>query len=157
MLLLGSDVALGFYALTKNSKHGLRTATQGNYVYADTPEVIFYHDMNSEAQKKAISALKHQSAAVFTDVVTYEPWHDIECMYFFCDDDRALPLLVQRQMAQMLGPCAATFHSVASHSPFLSQVGDVVKGLEYAADQGQQRVRAGGKLHLPKNPTKLQN
>ncbi|KAH7022209.1 Alpha/beta hydrolase fold-1 [Ilyonectria destructans] len=115
---------------------------QENYVYPDTPEVIFYHDMDSEAQKKAISALKHQSAAVFTDTVTYEPWQDIECMYFFCNEDKALPLPVQSQMAELLGPNAAKFHTVASHSPFLSQVGDVVKGLEHAAEEGQRRATA---------------
>lgn len=98
--------------------------------------------MDSEAQKKAISALKHQSAAVFTDTVTYEPWQDIECMYFFCDEDKALPLPVQSQMAELLGPNAAKFHTVASHSPFLSQVGDVVKGLEHAAEEGQRRATA---------------
>ncbi|KPM38722.1 hypothetical protein AK830_g7844 [Neonectria ditissima] len=115
---------------------------QGNYVYADTPEVVFYHDMSPEAQKKEISALKHQSAAVFTDVVTYEPWVDIECMYFFCDENKALPLSVQRQMAELLGPNAPTFHSKSSHSPFLSRVDDVVKGIENAAEHGQEREKS---------------
>ncbi|KAH6876380.1 Alpha/beta hydrolase fold-1 [Thelonectria olida] len=114
---------------------------QGEYVHPDTPEVVFYHDMDAGAQKKAIGALKHQSAPVFTDAVTYEPWQDIECMYFFCDEDKALPLPVQSQMAQLLGPKAVTFHTAASHSPFLSQVDDVVQGLEYAAKEGQERAR----------------
>ncbi|KAM5344445.1 hypothetical protein ACJ41O_012981 [Fusarium nematophilum] len=115
---------------------------QGNYVYADTPEDIFYHDVDAEGQKRAIGALKHQSARVFTDGVNYEPWHDIECMYFFCDEDKGLPLPVQDQMAGLLGPNAPKFHSKTSHSPFLSKVDDVVKGVEYAAEEGKARAKA---------------
>ncbi|KAH7136936.1 Alpha/beta hydrolase fold-1 [Dactylonectria estremocensis] len=112
---------------------------EGNYVHADTPEVIFYHDMEPEAQKKAIATIKHQSAKVFTDAVTYEPWHDIEAMFFYCDADQALPLPVQQGMAALLGPNAASFHSNAGHSPFLSQAQHVVDGLEYAAKVGQEK------------------
>lgn len=115
---------------------------KGNYVHADTPEVVFYHDLEPEAQKKAIVALKHQSASVFTDAVTYEPWHDIDSMFFFCDADQALPLPVQQGMAALLGPNAASFHSKASHSPFLSQAQEVVDGLEYAAKVGQEKIKA---------------
>ncbi|KAF4981772.1 hypothetical protein FZEAL_2494 [Fusarium zealandicum] len=113
---------------------------QGNYVYADKAEEICYHDVDAEGQKQALARIKHQSAAVFTDAVTYEPWHDMECMFFFCDDDKAVPLPVQTQMAAALGPNAITFHTKASHSPFLSQVDDVVKGLEYAAEVGKERA-----------------
>ncbi|KAF2845689.1 alpha/beta-hydrolase [Plenodomus tracheiphilus IPT5] len=111
----------------------------GEYGYAATPEVVFYHDLNEEAQKTAIAKLKHQSARVFTDEVTYEPWHDILSMYFFCEGDKALPLPVQQQMAQMLGADTPTFKSVGSHSPFLSQPQEVVEGLEYAAKVGQSK------------------
>lgn len=97
--------------------------------------------MDSTAKKRAIRALKHQSARVFTDKVTHEPWHDIECMYFFCDEDRALPLPVQNQMAELMGPKALKFHTLGSHSPFLSKVEDVVEGLEYAAKEGLRRAR----------------
>ncbi|KAF7555887.1 hypothetical protein G7Z17_g1828 [Cylindrodendrum hubeiense] len=114
----------------------------GDYVHADTPEVVFYHDLEPEDQKNAVAALKHQSAPVFTDGVTYEPWHDIDSMFFFCDADQALPLQVQQGMAAMLGPDAASFHTKGSHSPFLSQVQEVVDGLEYAAKVGQEKIRA---------------
>lgn len=100
---------------------------------------MFYNDLSDEAQKTAISKIKHQSARIFTDEVTYEPWHEIESMYFFCKADQALPLPIQQQMAQMLGPDAPTFTSVGSHSPFLSQPQEVADGLEYAAKVGQGR------------------
>ncbi|KAF4120863.1 hypothetical protein GMORB2_2349 [Geosmithia morbida] len=112
----------------------------GEYVYADTPEKIFYHDVQPETQKKVLSALKHQSRRVFTDVVTYEPWHDIDCLYFFCDDDQALPLPIQQGLALSLGPNAPSFHVKASHSPFLSKPQEVAEGLEYAAKVGLDKI-----------------
>jgi methenyltetrahydromethanopterin cyclohydrolase len=54
-------------------------------------------------------------------------------MYFFCETDKAIPLPIQQQMAQMLGAAVPTFTSDASHSPFLSQPQKVVEGLEYDA------------------------
>lgn len=116
--------------------------TKGDYVYADTPEKIFYHDVEPAAQKKALDALKHQSGRVFTDTVTYEPWHDIDCFYFFCDSDQALALPIQQHMASLLGLDAASFHSQGSHSPFLSQPQEVVEGLEYAAKVGLEKTSA---------------
>jgi hypothetical protein len=112
---------------------------QGDRVYAGTPEIIFYHDLNEEAQKTAIAKLKHHSERAFTQEVTYEPWHEIPCMYFFCENDKAILLPAQQQIAQMLGADAATFTSVASHSPFLSRPQEVVKGVEYAAKVGQSK------------------
>ncbi|KAL5586424.1 hypothetical protein FOBRF1_016294 [Fusarium oxysporum] len=113
---------------------------QGDYVYADTPEEVFYHDLGGEALDSAMKTLKHQSGRVFTDTVTYEPWHDIETMYFFCDEDKALFPVVQEQMAGMLGPNAVQFHSKASHSVFLSKVDETVKGVELAAEEGRKRA-----------------
>ncbi|KAH7195663.1 Alpha/beta hydrolase fold-1 [Fusarium oxysporum] len=113
---------------------------KGDYVYADTPEEVFYHDLSGEALDSAMKTLKHQSGRVFTDTVTYEPWHDIETMYFFCDEDKALFPVVQEQMAGMLGPNAVQFHSKASHSVFLSKVDETVKGVELAAEEGRKRA-----------------
>ncbi|KAF9873852.1 hypothetical protein CkaCkLH20_08586 [Colletotrichum karsti] len=115
---------------------------QGQYVHALTPEEIFYHDVEPEACKKAISLLEHQSAAVFDDEVTHEPWHEIDSMYFFCTEDKAIPLAIQEGMAAQLGPNGFTYSCKASHSPFLSVPNEVAEGLEHAAKVGQERVRA---------------
>ncbi|EUC40445.1 hypothetical protein COCMIDRAFT_108796 [Bipolaris oryzae ATCC 44560] len=109
----------------------------GDYCYATTPEIVFYHDVDDGPRRSAIERLKRQSARIFTDEVTYEPWHEILSMYFFCENDKALPLPIQQQMAQTLGQDAPTFKSVGSHSPFLSQPQEVIEGLEYAAQLGQ--------------------
>ena len=105
---------------------------KGEYSYAATPEKVFYHDLDSEGQKTAISKLQHQSARIFTDRVLYEPWHDMLCTYLYCEADQALFLPIQQHLAQSLGTNAMTFTSVGSHSPFLSQPQEIVEGVEYA-------------------------
>ncbi|KAF5025651.1 hypothetical protein F66182_2257 [Fusarium sp. NRRL 66182] len=112
----------------------------GDYVYAETPETVFYHDVEAETQKKAIDALKHQSRRVYVDPAEYEPWHDIPCFFIFCDDDKAIALAIQQHMASMLGPNAASFHIPASHSPFLSRPQDVIEGLELAVKDGLEKT-----------------
>ncbi|KAF5000515.1 hypothetical protein FGRMN_1682 [Fusarium graminum] len=135
------NIQVGKVLDKKNEMEHKVNHMQGDYVYADTPEKIFYHDLSDEALQRSLQTLKHQSARVFTDTVTYEPWHDIECMYFFCDEDKALIPAVQEQMAGMLGPRALHYHAKASHSVFLSQVDETVKGLECAAAEGERRAR----------------
>lgn len=92
-------------------------------------------------QKTAIANLRHQSAQVFRDQVTYEPWHDVQCMYFFCDEDRALLPPVQTQLAAALGERAITFTAKGrSHSPFLSAPDEVVEGLLYGVAEAEKRA-----------------
>ncbi|KAF5262503.1 hypothetical protein FOXYS1_6772 [Fusarium oxysporum] len=109
---------------------------EGDYVYAETPDNIFYHDVDPETQTKAIAALKHQSRRVYTDNVEYEPWHDVPCFFIFCDEDRAIPLAIQENLASTLGSDAGSFHIKSSHSPFLSLPKETVEGLEKAAQDG---------------------
>lgn len=106
------------------------------------PEDIMYHDVDPELHKKLMSELKHQSAPVFSSPVTYEPWNDIECAYYFCEDDQALPIMYQENLAQNLPASALKFRSKASHSPFLSMPQEVVKALVEAARVGQERSSA---------------
>lgn len=107
---------------------------------AENPAEVFYHDVPADLKAKSISKLKHQSAAVFRDVVTYQPWEDMECMYFYCEDDRALPLAIQQQLASALGENAITHTCKASHSPFLSEPDVVVEGLLHGASEVQKRL-----------------
>ncbi|KAL6408307.1 hypothetical protein AUP68_08163 [Ilyonectria robusta] len=72
---------------------------QGSFVHTVTPEDVFYHDVPPSMGKKFIGLLRPEPLKIFEDKITYEPWHDIECAYICCDDDRAIPLLVQEEMA----------------------------------------------------------
>lgn len=109
-------------------------------MYARTPEEIFYHDVDEEIKKGAVSRLQHQSAQVFRDEATYQAWEDIESMYFFCDDDRALLPFIQKQMAPMFGANAITWATKGSHSPFLAEPDNVVEGLLHGAKEAQKRI-----------------
>ncbi|KAF4957359.1 hypothetical protein FSARC_11321 [Fusarium sarcochroum] len=113
---------------------------EGDYVYVEGPEKVFYHDVEAETQKKAIAALKHQTRRVYIDVAEYEPWHDIPCFFFYCDEDQALPPPIQQNLASLLGPDAGSYHVSASHSPFLSRPKKVVEGLEYAVKVGLEKI-----------------
>ncbi|KAF4445657.1 hypothetical protein F53441_10606 [Fusarium austroafricanum] len=112
---------------------------EGDYVYADTPENVFYHDVDTELQAKSIAALKHQSRRVYVDPVQYEPWHEIPCFFIYCDEDRAIPLAIQENLAKLLGPNSGSFHIKASHSPFLSLPKETVEGLELAVKDGLEK------------------
>ncbi|KAH8175185.1 alpha/beta hydrolase family protein [Sarocladium implicatum] len=112
---------------------------EGNYVYPDTPEEIFYGDLTPEAQQKAIADLSWQSAPVFESPSTYEPWNDIPSSYLVTDDDKAIVPPAQEGMVSLLGPDAYVEHVNSSHSPFLSHP-DVV------ADFIRKSARLGAKL-----------
>jgi hypothetical protein len=64
----------------------------------------------------------------------------MECMYFFCEEDRALLHPIQKQLAGMLGENAITYSLNASHSPFLSAPDKVVEGLLHGATEVQKRL-----------------
>ncbi|KAH6659019.1 Alpha/beta hydrolase fold-1 [Truncatella angustata] len=115
---------------------------QSGYVTIDNPEEVMYHDVEPELRKKLVSELKHQSAPVFSGTVTYEPWLDIECMYYFSEDDKALPIMYQEKLAQNLPSETLRYRSKTSHSPFLSKPREVAKALVEAAKIGQERTLA---------------
>ncbi|KAG8163935.1 hypothetical protein KVR01_005853 [Diaporthe batatas] len=113
---------------------------QGDRVYARTPEEIFYHDVPEDLTKAAVAKLQHQSGQVFRDEATYQAWEDIESMYFFCEDDRALLPAIQKQMAPMFGANGITWSTKGSHSPFLAEPDNVVEGLLHGAKEVQKRI-----------------
>ncbi|KAK8081123.1 hypothetical protein PG997_008941 [Apiospora hydei] len=102
----------------------------------------FYHDCAPEVQEQAVANLCLQSKQVFLDSVGYEPWNDgVECAFYFCDQDKALPPPIQVQLAAQLGPDAVTYHANTSHSPFLSEVDEVCTFPANATKIGQERAR----------------
>lgn len=101
---------------------------------------IFYHDVPADLQKEAVANLKHQSAAVFSDQVTYQPWEDMDCMYMYCDEDKALVPAVQKMLAPQLGENAISWTCKGSHSPFLSEPDNVVEGLIHGAQEISRKL-----------------
>lgn len=94
--------------------------------------------MSPEEQQKAIAKLQPQPQKSFNEPAVHEPWHEMPSMFLFCDQDQALPLAVQENLAKNLVD-PVTYHVDGSHSAFLSVPEQVIDGLELALKEGQQR------------------
>ncbi|CEO59973.1 hypothetical protein PMG11_04620 [Penicillium brasilianum] len=111
---------------------------QGDYCRAEEAAEICYNDLSLREQEKWSSRIVHTSRAVFEERVAHEPWHDLPCMYLFCEDDKAIPLAVQESMASLLGDYSQ-FRCPSSHSPFLSMPDKVAEACELAAKIGCEK------------------
>lgn len=108
------------------------------YCYSSQGETVFYSDLAPTEQKKWIAMLKPHPTKSFLEPATYEPWHDLPCMYLFCVEDQGLPLAVQQAFAETLGN-PTTYHASGSHSAFLSVPDQVVDALKVALNTGRER------------------
>lgn len=85
---------------------------------------IFYGDVDADAAESASARLGLQSVASFADELTGAGWHEIPSTYVLCEQDRAIPPVMQEPMSQH----ADNVHRLdASHSPFLSVPDQVAK------------------------------
>lgn len=115
---------------------------QGDYVRIDLDAArhAFYHDIPLDEQDKLIAILKHSSFGTWKEPCMYEPWHDMPCVYFACEDDQAMVLSKQETMAARLGGDIAPFYLKASHSPFVSVPDKMVEGFEYAIKSAREKM-----------------
>ncbi|KAJ5113306.1 hypothetical protein N7456_001840 [Penicillium angulare] len=112
----------------------------GDYCHAEDAADVCYNDLSVDDQKKWGSKITHTSRFVFEDPVAHEPWHDLPCMYLFCEEDQALPLAIQESMATLLGDYSE-YRCPSSHSPFLSMPDKVAEASELAAKIGHEKSR----------------
>jgi hypothetical protein len=98
----------------------------------------FYHD-TADPQNWAAQLTKHPKAAQHT-AVSHEAFREVPVTYLLCEQDKALPLEVQRMMAgriQKAGVENVSLEScTASHSPFLSMPEIVLEVVMRAAKAG---------------------
>ncbi|KAL4773247.1 hypothetical protein BDW60DRAFT_206539 [Aspergillus nidulans var. acristatus] len=116
----------------------MRFKNDDGYVYTSNESTVFHNDLTLEGQQKRIALLKPQPPASLTEPALYEPWHDIPCMYLFCDKDLGIPLAAHEAFAERLGTPVA-FHINASHSPFLSQPGQAIEDIRLALKAGREQ------------------
>jgi pimeloyl-ACP methyl ester carboxylesterase len=105
----------------------------------------FYGDCPEEDAAFARSRLVAQSPAPFATPVqtTTERWGAIPRFYIEGARDRAITLLLQREM-QKHSPCRQTFSIVTDHSPFFSakeELADIFLRIGSAAGSGRDSVR----------------
>ncbi len=105
----------------------------------------FYGDCAEEDVALAQSRLVAQSPAPFATAVqtTAERWGRIPRYYIECARDRAITLMLQREM-QKHSPCRQTFAIATDHSPFFSakeELADIFLQIGSAAGRGRDGAR----------------
>ncbi len=100
-------------------------ATAG-LVRAADPMTIFYNGLDPIMAASWIQRLRPQSMASFEQPLTVASWRDVPSVYVTCSDDNAIPLVLQKAMAQR---ATEVVDLVSGHSPFGScpdAVADVI-------------------------------
>jgi pimeloyl-ACP methyl ester carboxylesterase len=82
-----------------------------------TAPAALYGDVDPARTAAALARLSPQPTATFGQEVAAAGWHDIGSTYVVCTLDRAIPVGLQRQMAER---CTNVVELASAHSPFLS-------------------------------------
>jgi len=85
---------------------------------------VFYHDIDKATADKLEAAIEVQSLRALSDPVTVTGHLKLPTAYLLCTEDHAIPIDLQRQMADWLASEGQLVHRHeidASHSPFVSQ------------------------------------
>lgn len=104
-------------------------------VEPDDPKTVFYGDCSDEMADEAIEELEPFSYKVFSSPSRNEGWKNVPCTYMFCEDDRAIPLEVQKGMVEGSGVKFRTVTFKSSHSPFLSRPEEMAVEIRRAAGE----------------------
>ncbi|KAF2993668.1 hypothetical protein E8E13_000678 [Curvularia kusanoi] len=97
-------------------------------VYIDQAPEIGFPDLPQDEQKSWHARLTYTAVGAFEGTLTYEPWSQIPCAYFICENDTQLLPPFQEAMAVSIG---ATIHRITGgHNPFLSVSDQILKGIE---------------------------
>ena len=98
---------------------------------AETADQVFYNDLPQSTKDRLIPRLTYQSKASFFTPLTYPAYQDVAVSYLLCDQDNAIPFVVQQTMVGTGGPHVISHFCSSSHSPMLSvpsKVVDVIRG-----------------------------
>lgn len=101
-----------------------------------TPIETFYNDVKEP--EKYVKMLKPHSYRTLASKVTYPAWQHVPSTYLLCEKDEAIPLHAQKGMveqAQKAGADMKIDTVDASHSPFLSVPGEMVRSIRRAAGE----------------------
>lgn len=100
------------------------------------PEEVFYHDLDKETVEREVKALKPHSYQTMSSKSTWEPYRDIPSTYLFCEQDKAIPIEVQKMMVD--GAKGVQFNTETmdtSHSPFLKDPAKLSRIIRKAAGE----------------------
>lgn len=86
----------------------------------------FYNDLSKQDQDHWVSELRRQPAVAQRTPLTYTAYKHHPVVYLYCENDEALPLEVQKTMVADSGVDIKIETCSAGHSPFLSQIDNLV-------------------------------
>ncbi|KAK6827172.1 hypothetical protein PG995_010877 [Apiospora arundinis] len=95
------------------------------------PTKVFYADVEPKLAAESVKQILPSSLRAMTDKGTFAPWDaGFQMGFIHTEDDQAIPIAIQKQMAAQFpaGSFSATLKS--SHSPFLSmpeKLGEVIE------------------------------
>jgi hypothetical protein len=87
------------------------------------PETFFYHDLPKPDQEKYTKLIKTAPVSTQRSAITYAAYMYHPITYLVCEEDKALPPFIQRDMIEkisQLGVEVDVKSCNASHSPYLS-------------------------------------
>lgn len=96
----------------------------GDTLSPGRPLETFYSDVALDDAARAVHRLQPSSHEIVTQRLTAAAWRDIPSTYVICEQDQAIPVQAQEQMAQR----ATNVRRLASsHSPMLSRPAEVAQ------------------------------
>ncbi|KAJ5949352.1 alpha/beta-hydrolase [Penicillium verhagenii] len=92
---------------------------EGGASYCAQPEILLLGDLPEYEKAGWLDAIKPQPAQGWDDTVSYAGWKDVPSVYLICEEDNALPVPLQEQLAALAG--SKIERCSAGHLPMLSQ------------------------------------
>ncbi|KAF3052335.1 hypothetical protein E8E11_009861 [Didymella keratinophila] len=125
---------------------------------------LFYHDLPADEAEEWVAQLTPQSLKALFEggEHAYAGWLDVLVCYICTIEDQGLPVVLQRMhvgMVRAMGASEVLWELRSSHSPFLSQSGEVMDLLLRAASvftgkvMGAEEWQGGGSKREAVTPT----
>ncbi|KAK8060979.1 hypothetical protein PG996_010909 [Apiospora saccharicola] len=113
----------------------------GDVLTPTDPIKVFYADVEPTLAAKSVAALEPSSMRAMTDKGSFAPWDQgFEMGFIHTEDDQAIPIAIQKQMAAQFPADHFTATLKSSHSPFLSMPEKLGEVLEQAANHASQKA-----------------
>ncbi|KAL1612799.1 hypothetical protein SLS60_001028 [Paraconiothyrium brasiliense] len=106
-------------------------------VHPDNPRDIFYADLDDATATRWVERLLPFSYQTYFSKTRYAAYVDVPSTFIFCTEDKAIPPPVQEMMVAGAEQQGAKFGRTtigASHSPMISQPGEVFEAIRKAAN-----------------------
>lgn len=104
----------------------IRVGDDGTATLDPDAAPVLYADCDDADVARALSLLRPQPLACFTQAPRAVAWRERPVTYAVCGADRAVDPALQRRMADRIPGAAVVEWADSSHSPFFSRPGDVV-------------------------------